>query len=91
MQVRASHILVKDHKTAMKIKAELDAGADFAKMAKQYSICPSKENGGDLGFFGNGQMVKEFEHAAFTRPVGMVGAPVATEFGFHLIKVTGKK
>ena len=91
MQVRASHILVKTEKVALGIKAKLDAGEDFEKLAKQFSICPSKENGGDLGFFGKGQMVPEFEQAAFSRPVGVVGKPVATEFGFHLIKVTERK
>lgn len=91
MQVRASHILVKDEKTAMKLKAEIDGGTDFAKVAKKNSLCPSKENGGDLGFFGKGQMVKEFEDVAFSLPVGVVSKPVKTEFGYHLIVVTAKK
>jgi len=91
MQVRASHILVKDEKTAVMLKAEIDGGMDFAKVAKKSSLCPSKENGGDLGFFGKGQMVKEFEDAAFSLPVGVVSKPVKTEFGYHLIVVTAKK
>lgn len=91
MQVRASHILVKDEKTAKKLKGEIDAGADFAKAAKMHSECPSGESGGDLGFFGRGQMVREFEDAAFSLPVGVVSAPVKTEFGYHLIVVTAKK
>jgi parvulin-like peptidyl-prolyl isomerase len=91
MQVRASHILVKDEKTAKKLKAEIDKGADFAKVAKKHSKCPSGESGGDLGFFGKGQMVKEFEDAAFSLSVGVVSAPIKTEFGYHLIVVTAKK
>lgn len=91
MQVRASHILVKDEKTAKKLKGEIDGGADFAKVAKKHSKCPSGESGGDLGFFGKGQMVKEFDEAAFSLPVGVVSAPIRTEFGYHLIVVTAKK
>jgi parvulin-like peptidyl-prolyl isomerase len=91
MQVRASHILVKDEKTAKKLKAEIDNGADFAKVAKKHSKCPSGASGGDLGFFGKGQMVKEFEDAAFSLSVGVVSAPIKTEFGYHLIMVTAKK
>jgi parvulin-like peptidyl-prolyl isomerase len=91
MNVRASHILVKDEKTAHKLKAEIDGGADFARLAKKHSACPSGESGGDLGFFGKGQMVKPFEDAAFSLPVGVVSAPVRTEFGYHLIIVTAKR
>ena len=91
MQVRASHILVKDEKTAQKLKYDIDSGADFRMLAKKHSMCPSGESGGDLGFFGKGQMVKEFEDAAFSLPVGVVSAPVKTEFGYHLIMVTAKK
>jgi peptidyl-prolyl cis-trans isomerase C len=91
MQVRASHILVKDEKTARKLKEEIDKGADFAKIAKKNSICPSKEQGGDLGFFGKGQMVKEFDDAVFSLPIGVVSSPVKTEFGYHLIMVTAKR
>ena len=90
MKVRTSHILVKDEGTARKLKAEIEGGSDFAKVAKKNSLCPSKENGGDLGFFGKGQMVKEFENAAFSLEVGVVSAPVKTEFGYHLIVVTEK-
>lgn len=90
-QIRASHILVKDEKTAKKLKDELDTGADFSKVAKKHSICPSKEQGGDLGFFGKGQMVREFEDSAFSLPIGVVSAPVKTEFGYHLIVVTAKR
>jgi parvulin-like peptidyl-prolyl isomerase len=91
MHVRASHILVKDEKTANRLKTQIDKGADFAKVAKRHSKCPSGESGGDLGFFGKGQMVKEFEDVAFSLPVGVVSAPIKTEFGYHLIVVTQKK
>ena len=86
--VRASHILVNDEETAKKLKQEIENGAEFAEIAKQHSICPSKENGGDLGEFGKGVMVKEFEDAAFSLEVGQVSDPVKTQFGYHLILVT---
>lgn len=84
-------------KTIDEIKAALDAvGADeraakFAELAKEKSACPSKERGGDLGLFGHGQMVPEFDEAAFKLPVGQVSDPVRTQFGYHLILVTEKK
>ncbi|MFN7991801.1 MAG: peptidylprolyl isomerase [Candidatus Micrarchaeia archaeon] len=90
-QVRASHILVKEKKAAEKLKYELDSGANFAMLAKKHSMCPSAEQGGDLGFFGKGQMVAEFEKAAFSLPPGKVSEPVKTEFGYHLILVTAKR
>jgi foldase protein PrsA len=91
-KIRASHILVKDEKTAKEIKAKLDKGEDFAKLAKEYSQDPgSAQNGGDLGWFGPGRMVKEFENAAYSLNVGEVSQPVKTEFGYHIIKVTDKK
>ncbi|HSB47369.1 MAG TPA: peptidylprolyl isomerase [Candidatus Bilamarchaeum sp.] len=89
--IRASHILVEDEKTALKLYAQIQEGADFAKTAKKNSICPSSEAGGDLGFFGKGQMVREFEDAAFSLPVGVTSKPVRTEFGYHLILVTAKR
>lgn len=89
--VTASHILVDSEEKANEIKADIDAGKiTFADAAKQYSSCPSKENGGDLGAFAQGQMVKEFEDAAFTSEIGVVTAPVQTQFGWHLILVTDK-
>lgn len=91
-KIRASHILVKDEKTAQDIKAKLDKGEDFAKLAKEYSQdAGSAQNGGDLGWFGPGKMVKEFEDAAYALNVGQVSQPVKTEYGYHIIKVTDKK
>lgn len=87
-QVRASHILVKTAPEAVQIKKYIDEGGDFEYYAKAYSVCPSGKNGGDLGFFGRGQMVKEFETKAFTLPIGVVSDPVYSQFGWHLIKVT---
>ena len=90
-QVRASHILVKDEATAKKLKAEIEGGLAFEDMAKQHSSCPSKAKGGDLGWFGKGSMVKPFEDAAFSLNEGQLSSPVKTQFGYHLIKLTGKR
>ena len=64
---------------------------DFKYYAKIYSSCPSGKQGGELGCFGRGQMVKPFENAAFTLPIGKISEPVQTQFGYHLIKVTAEK
>ncbi|TFF96439.1 peptidylprolyl isomerase [Candidatus Thorarchaeota archaeon] len=89
-KVRASHILVDKHSQALAIIRRIQEGEDFGKMAKQHSSCPSKKRGGDLGEFGKGQMVKEFEKAAFSLSVGaMTNEPVKTKFGYHIIKRTG--
>ncbi len=89
--VKASHILVKSEQQAKDIKTQINNGASFESMAKEYSMCPSGANGGDLGFFSRGQMVPEFENAAFGLALGKVSDPVKTQFGYHLIKVTDKK
>lgn len=89
--VNASHILVDSEEKAKEIKAEIESGTlTFEEAAKKYSTCPSKENGGNLGEFGKGQMVKEFEDAAFSLEAGIVSEPVATQFGYHLVKVLSK-
>ncbi len=91
-QVKASHILVEDEATAMEIKAKLDAGEDFAELAKEFSTDEgSKENGGELEFFSKGTMVAEFEDVAFTLPVNQISDPVKSEYGYHIIKVEEKK
>ncbi len=90
--VRASHILVEDEDAMKKVQADLDGGMSFDEAARKHSTCPSKEQGGDLGFFSKGQMVKEFSDAAFAMKVGEVTKePVKTQFGFHLIKLVEKK
>ncbi|KIQ95754.1 Foldase protein prsA precursor [Anoxybacillus thermarum] len=91
-KVKASHILVDDEKTAKEMKAKLERGEDFAKLAKEYSKdTGSAQNGGDLGWFGPGKMVEEFEKAAYALNVGEVSDPVKTQFGYHIIKVTDKE
>ncbi|TJX14176.1 peptidylprolyl isomerase [Tissierella creatinini] len=88
--VQASHILVDDESKANDILTELNGGLDFGEAAKNYSSCSSKEQGGDLGEFSKGQMVAEFDSAAFGMEEGQVSAPVKTQFGYHIIKVTKK-
>jgi foldase protein PrsA len=91
-QVRARHILVADLATANKVEAELKGGADFAAEAKKYSTDPSsKDKGGELGFFSKGQMVPAFQDAAFSQPLNVVGPPVKSPFGYHIIEVEEKK
>ncbi len=89
--VKASHILVKTEEEALKIKEEIINGKDFSQAAKESSLCPSGQNGGDLGYFSKGQMVKEFENVAFSMNKGEISNPVKTQFGYHLIYVTDKQ
>lgn len=89
--VQASHILVKELEEAQKAMKEIEDGASFEEVAKKYSTCPSKERGGDLGFFGKGQMVPEFEEAAFAMELNTISEPVKSQFGYHIIKVTDEK
>nr|WP_316656663.1 peptidylprolyl isomerase [uncultured Gellertiella sp.] len=91
-EVRARHILVKTEAEAKAIIAELDAGKDFAELAKQKSTDPNKSEGGDLGYFGKGRMVKEFEAAAFALERGAyTKTPVKTDFGYHVIKLEDRR
>ncbi len=90
-EVRASHILVETETEARNLLDQINAGKDFAELAKANSNCPSGTRGGDLGSFSRGRMVKEFEDVAFGMEIGQVSEPVKTQFGFHLIKVTEKK
>ncbi|MFI5808226.1 peptidylprolyl isomerase [Streptomyces sp. NPDC051561] len=86
----ARHILVRSEERASELKALIEGGMDFAELAKANSTCPSSRQGGDLGSFGPGQMVKEFDTVVFSAPVGTVQGPVKTQFGYHLIEVTSR-
>lgn len=88
MSIRASHILVKTREKAEEILEELKMGADFAKLAREHSECPSKKRGGDLGRFTRGKMVKSFERAAFALKTGQISDVVQTQFGYHIIRRT---
>ena len=88
MQVTAKHILVESLNTAVTLKEKINMGEDFSALAKLHSKCPSGANGGDLGSFSRGQMVKPFEDVAFGSEVGQVSGPVQTQFGYHLIQRT---
>lgn len=91
-EVRASHILVKTRKEAVKIKKDIEKGdISFEEAAMEYSLCPSARNGGDLGYFNRKQMVQQFADAAFDLKIGEISDPVGTKFGWHIIKTTGKR
>ena len=90
-KVHACHILVASEQEANVLKFDLQRGADFGEVAKEKSICPSAKKGGDLGWFGRGQMVKEFEHSAFNAEVGKIVGPIRTQIGWHLIKIVEQK
>ena len=89
-KVQCSHILVKEESQARALLTELEGGADFAAKAREHSLCPSaKANGGDLGMFSRGAMVKEFDAVAFDLDVGQMSGLVKTKFGYHILKRTG--
>jgi parvulin-like peptidyl-prolyl isomerase len=85
-KIHCAHILVKTETEAKNVKARLDKGEKFAAVAKTASMCPSAKNGGDLGTFTRGKMVKEFEKAAFALEKGQTSGLVKTQFGYHIIK-----
>ena len=87
---RARHILVPTQEQCDELKKQIEGGADFAALAREHSKCPSGQQGGDLGEFGPGQMVKEFDDVVFRDEVGRTHGPVQTQFGFHLIEITNR-
>jgi peptidyl-prolyl cis-trans isomerase C len=91
LEWRAKHILVKSQDLARRLLQEAKRGARFEELARRHSTCPSKSSGGDLGWFGEGKMVKPFENAVRKAGVGSIVGPVRTQFGYHIIKVTGKR
>ena len=90
-QVHAAHILVKNEDKAKELLTKINAGESFSELAKKFSDCPSGKKGGDLGWFGRGQMAKEFENASFQGEKGKTIGPVKTQFGWHLIRILEQK
>jgi len=86
----ARHILVQTSEECENLKKQIESGTDFAEVAREHSQCPSGKQGGDLGEFTPGQMVKEFDQVVFNDEVGKVHGPVQTQFGFHLIEITSR-
>jgi len=89
-QATARHILVSSEEQCQKLKEEIESGADFGAVAKEHSSCPSGASGGDLGSFGPGQMVPEFDTVVFSADLNTVQGPVKTQFGYHLLEVTSR-
>ncbi|MFH1723305.1 MAG: peptidylprolyl isomerase [Elusimicrobiota bacterium] len=89
-KARARHILVQTEEACQDLKTQIEKGVDFADLARQHSQCPSGKQGGDLGEFGPGQMVKEFDQVVFSGEVGKVHGPVRTQFGYHLLEITSR-
>lgn len=87
----ARHILVSTEAKCNELKSAIEGGADFAQVARENSSCPSSRQGGDLGTFGPGQMVKEFDAVVFSAPLNEVQGPVKTQFGYHLLQVTSRQ
>ncbi|MCW4035108.1 MAG: peptidyl-prolyl cis-trans isomerase [Candidatus Bathyarchaeota archaeon] len=85
-KVHCAHILVKTEKEVNQVLERIKKGEKFTAIAKDVSLCPSKKRGGDLGTFGRGQMVKEFETAAFALDKGQISGIVKTQFGYHIIR-----
>ncbi len=86
----ARHILVSSESECLELKSKIEGGTDFAEIAKAHSTCPSGRSGGDLGEFGRGQMVKEFDEVVFNGDLNTVHGPVKTQFGYHLLEVTSR-
>ena len=90
-QAEARHILVDSEELCNELKEKIKNGAEFADAAKEHSSCPSGASGGDLGSFGPGAMVPEFDKVVFTAPINEVQGPVKTQFGYHLLEVTSRE
>ncbi|MGH8195087.1 MAG: peptidylprolyl isomerase [Woeseiaceae bacterium] len=89
-QASARHILADTEQQAQKLKDQIEGGADFAAVAKEFSSCPSGQQGGELGVFGPGMMVREFDEVVFSADLNTVQGPVKTQFGYHLLEVTSR-
>lgn len=89
-QATARHLLVDNETKCLELKEKILAGAEFGTIAKENSSCPSGAQGGDLGSFGPGQMVPEFDQVVFSAPINEVQGPVKTQFGYHLLEVTSR-
>lgn len=89
-RARARHILVETEAQCESLKQAILEGADFAEVAKEHSLCPSGAQGGDLGEFGRGQMVPEFDDVVFSGELNTVHGPVRTQFGYHLLEITSR-
>ncbi|QSX31264.1 MULTISPECIES: peptidylprolyl isomerase [Shewanella] len=90
VQATARHLLVDTEEQCQALKQQILEGADFAELAKRHSSCPSGAQGGDLGSFGPGMMVREFDEVVFSAPLNQVQGPVKTQFGYHLLEVTSR-
>lgn len=90
-QATARHILVSSEAKCSELKTAIENGADFAQIARENSSCPSSRDGGNLGTFGPGQMVKEFDQVVFSAALNVVQGPVKTQFGYHLLEVTDRQ
>lgn len=91
MEWRASHILVRERALAQELLRRIKQGANFESLARDNSTCPSRSSGGDLGWFGPGKMVAPFESACKSLGVGSISDVVQTQFGYHIIKLTGRR
>ncbi|ATJ82315.1 peptidylprolyl isomerase [Halomonas beimenensis] len=89
-QATARHILVDSEAQCQALKAEIENGRDFAEVAREHSRCPSGQQGGELGSFGPGQMVPEFDKVVFSGELNRVHGPVKTQFGYHLLEITSR-
>ncbi|MFL2546452.1 MAG: peptidylprolyl isomerase [Candidatus Rariloculaceae bacterium] len=89
-EATARHILVDNEALCEELKTKIVDGADFGDVAREHSTCPSSGRGGDLGSFGPGQMVKEFDTVVFSANLNEVQGPVQTQFGYHLLEVTSR-